>query len=194
VLAYPFLLRAFNAAVTASGGRIDTLAAAPLAALLLSPAVALWSAARLGALDKPRGGELLAKRIAILTFAAPPIFTFLGVLLYMAKSAVPDEAPWIVFWLLALVASGCALMSRRARGSMAGTLPSTVGSTKELARAEGYCEHYAAKLMPLAWLAPDLVEAILDGRQPRSLSLGALMRQPLPTDWAEQRSLFAAIG
>jgi site-specific DNA recombinase len=69
-----------------------------------------------------------------------------------------------------------------------------VGSLKELALSEGYCEHYAAKMLPLAWLAPDLVEAILDGRQQRSLSLGALMRRPLPMDWSEQRSLFAAIG
>lgn len=68
-----------------------------------------------------------------------------------------------------------------------------IGSTKELARAEGYCEHYAAKLMPLAWLAPELVEMILDGRQPRTFTLGALLRQPLPTDWAAQRALFSTI-
>jgi site-specific DNA recombinase len=68
------------------------------------------------------------------------------------------------------------------------------GSLKELAVSEGYCEHYAAKLMPLAWLAPDLVEAILDGRQPRTLSLGALMRRTMPVEWGEQRSLLLTIG
>jgi len=88
------------------------MAAALLALVLLSPAVALWSAARLGALDHPSRGELLAKRIALLAFAAPPIFTFMGVLLYMAKGPVPDEAPWTVFWLLALVASGFGALAR----------------------------------------------------------------------------------
>jgi len=50
------------------------------------------------------------------------------------------------------------------------------------------------KLLPLAYLARDLTEAILDGRQPQALSLGALTAKPLPIDWAEQRRLFAAIG
>lgn len=69
-----------------------------------------------------------------------------------------------------------------------------IASIKDLARAEGYCEHYAAKLMPLAWLAPDLVEMILDGRQPRTFTLGALLRHLLPVHWAGQRALFSTIG
>jgi len=69
-----------------------------------------------------------------------------------------------------------------------------VANIKALAKAEGLCEHYAARLMPLAWLAPDLVELILDGRQPRALSLGALTKQPLPADWGEQRALFARLA
>jgi len=59
---------------------------------------------------------------------------------------------------------------------------------------EGYCKNYAARLMPLAWLAPDLVEQILTGRQPEAVSLGALTRSPLPMDWNEQRRLFQQIG
>jgi succinate dehydrogenase/fumarate reductase cytochrome b subunit len=123
-LAYPFLLKAFNAAVTASGGGIDAIAAALLALVLLSPAVALWSAARLGALEHPGRGELLAKRIAILAFAAPPIFTLMGVLLYMAKGPLPDEAPWTVFWLLAFVASGLGLLARGTGSPMEAAPPS----------------------------------------------------------------------
>jgi hypothetical protein len=69
-----------------------------------------------------------------------------------------------------------------------------VDSTKEIARQSGLCHHYAARLMPLAWLAPDLVEAILNGRQPRALSLGALSKEPLPLDWDEQRRLFGTVG
>ena len=69
-----------------------------------------------------------------------------------------------------------------------------VPSILALARQNGFCNHYAAKLMPLAWLAPDLVEAILEGRQPPALTLGALIKHTLPTDWNEQRRLFAAVG
>ena len=69
-----------------------------------------------------------------------------------------------------------------------------VGSLKELARAEGYCAHYAATLAPLAWLAPDLTEQILEGRQPPALSLGALTKRELPMDWVEQRTLIAAFA
>jgi DNA invertase Pin-like site-specific DNA recombinase len=68
------------------------------------------------------------------------------------------------------------------------------GTLKELARAEGYCTHYAASLAPLAWLAPDLTNEILEGRQPPALSLGALIKGKLPLDWAEQRALFTSFA
>ncbi len=67
-------------------------------------------------------------------------------------------------------------------------------SLKAIALAEGYCNRYAARLMPLAWLAPDLVELILQGRQPQAVSLGALVRMPLPPSWEAQRELFFSLG
>ena len=67
-------------------------------------------------------------------------------------------------------------------------------SLKTLAMSEGYCDHYAARLLPLAWLAPDLVELILKGRQPAAISLGALTRRPLPVSWEDQRQLFRDLG
>lgn len=42
----------------------------------------------------------------------------------------------------------------------------------------------------LTLLAPDIVEAILDGRQPAALQMDALLK-PMPLDWAAQR---AALG
>ena len=51
------------------------------------------------------------------------------------------------------------------------------------------CIRYTKKLLPLAYLAPDLVAMILEGRQPRTLTLAALTAQPLPLDWDEQRAL-----
>ncbi len=67
-------------------------------------------------------------------------------------------------------------------------------SLKAIALSEGYCEHYAARLLPLAWLAPDLVEMILQGRQPPAISLGALTRKPIPVVWEAQRELFFGLG
>jgi site-specific DNA recombinase len=45
---------------------------------------------------------------------------------------------------------------------------------------------YARCVLPLAFLAPDIVEAILDGRQPADLSVQKMLRS-LPLSWAEQR-------
>jgi len=56
----------------------------------------------------------------------------------------------------------------------------------ELAQRERIAAPFLTRTMRLAQLAPDLVEAILDGRQPRGLTLEAL-REPLPSDWSVQR-------
>ena len=56
----------------------------------------------------------------------------------------------------------------------------------ELATREGIAVSYLTRVMRLTQLAPDIVEAILDGRQPPSLSLEVL-RDQLPLDWPEQR-------
>jgi len=67
-----------------------------------------------------------------------------------------------------------------------------VASVRDLARRFRFCNHYTAKLLPLAWLAPDLATAIIEGKQPKALSLGALVKQTFPMDWDEQRQLFAS--
>jgi hypothetical protein len=48
---------------------------------------------------------------------------------------------------------------------------------------------YLSRLMSLAFLAPDIVEMIIDGRQPVVLTAERIAnrRRPLPVDWAEQR-------
>jgi hypothetical protein len=43
--------------------------------------------------------------------------------------------------------------------------------------------------LPLAFLAPDIVEAILQGRQPVELTVLRLKRIGLPLSWVEQRRL-----
>jgi hypothetical protein len=45
-----------------------------------------------------------------------------------------------------------------------------------------------SRILPLAFLAPDIVEAILDGRQPPELTAARLKRmRDLPLDWQQQR-------
>ena len=55
----------------------------------------------------------------------------------------------------------------------------------DLAEREGIAAPYLTRTMRLAQLAPDLVEVILDGRQPRDLTLEAL-RGLIPEDWSKQ--------
>ena len=46
---------------------------------------------------------------------------------------------------------------------------------------------YVCRLLPLTCLAPDIVEAILDGRQPKGLRLAGMLGNG-PLVWEEQRS------
>jgi len=51
------------------------------------------------------------------------------------------------------------------------------------------------RLIPLAFLAPDITTAILDGRCPTSLTANRLRSiGPLPADWAEQRRILEFVG
>ena len=60
-------------------------------------------------------------------------------------------------------------------------------SLRDLAAAEKINESYLARVLRLTLLAPDIIEAILDGRQPAAdLQLEALLK-PGPVDWEEQR-------
>lgn len=67
-----------------------------------------------------------------------------------------------------------------------------VASIDALAKAEKRCERYTTQILPLAYLAPDLATAILEGRQPPLMSLSRLIEEPLPITWAGQRQRFAS--
>ena len=57
-----------------------------------------------------------------------------------------------------------------------------------LAQREGVGRTYLLRLLRLAYLAPDIVDAILAGREPQGLTVNRLMKQvQLPIGWAEQR-------
>ena len=55
----------------------------------------------------------------------------------------------------------------------------------EMAAAEKINASYVCRVLRLTLLAPDIVEAILDGRQPPEVTLAGLMR-PFPAGWGEQ--------
>jgi len=59
-------------------------------------------------------------------------------------------------------------------------------SVRELANAEGVNRTYIGRLLNLTLLAPDLVEAILDGRKTEE-AIVAVLRERAPVDWAEQQ-------
>ena len=68
-----------------------------------------------------------------------------------------------------------------------------IASVKVLAKRHHLCLRYTARLLPLAYLAPDLTAAIIEGRQPRGLTLSLLTAQPLPPDWSDQRRLIQSL-
>ena len=57
----------------------------------------------------------------------------------------------------------------------------------EIAAAEKINDSFVSRLLRLTMLAPDIVEAIIDGRQPEGMTLLGLM-QPFPLEWAQQPS------
>jgi hypothetical protein len=59
----------------------------------------------------------------------------------------------------------------------------------DLTRAKGVAPSYVSRVLRLTMLAPEFVEAILDGRQPLGLQLDDLLRG-VPLEWVGQRSSF----
>lgn len=60
----------------------------------------------------------------------------------------------------------------------------------ELAEREGIAVSYMTRVLRLTQLEPDIVEAVLDGRQGGAVTLARLM-EPFPLSWSEQKNTFA---
>jgi DNA invertase Pin-like site-specific DNA recombinase len=64
-----------------------------------------------------------------------------------------------------------------------------------IAKAEGFTKGYVRRVLRLGLLAPDIVEAILDGRQPVDLTAEKLMlHAEVPRSWQRQRSELLGIS
>jgi len=58
----------------------------------------------------------------------------------------------------------------------------------ELAEREGIAVSYLTRVLRLSLLAPDIVEAILDGKQGLQVTL-VRVREPFPVEWEAQREV-----
>jgi hypothetical protein len=65
------------------------------------------------------------------------------------------------------------------------------GSISEIGDAENISKSYVSRILRLALLAPDIVDAILDGQADQALMLETLER-PLPAGWEQQRHVISA--
>ena len=59
----------------------------------------------------------------------------------------------------------------------------------EIAKAEDLMPTTVGRLLRLARLAPDIIEQLMQGCQPRRLTLLWLMRNDIPALWPEQRQM-----
>jgi hypothetical protein len=59
---------------------------------------------------------------------------------------------------------------------------------QDLAKAKGVHATYVSRVLRLTLLAPEIVEEILDGRQPAELRLDDLLKG-FPSEWEQQCSL-----
>jgi site-specific DNA recombinase len=76
----------------------------------------------------------------------------------------------------------------RARRCFDALVSGAVRSVEALAATEGASDRYISSLLPLAFLAPDIVAAIVGGTQPVDLTAKMLIRRiDLPTAWQDQR-------
>ena len=64
---------------------------------------------------------------------------------------------------------------------------------KEIADLEKIAETYVGRVLRLTLLAPDIVEAILNGRQPAGLQLDDLLRK-FPVEWLDHHNRFGTAG
>jgi DNA invertase Pin-like site-specific DNA recombinase len=77
----------------------------------------------------------------------------------------------------------------RARSWMCMLRQSEITDTAEIARRHGLSEPHVRRLLRFTYLAPDIVEAIVEGRHPRTLTVKLLL-QGIPLDWSDQRAAF----
>jgi site-specific DNA recombinase len=70
-------------------------------------------------------------------------------------------------------------------------LPDEVPNQRALAKQTGFDEPYISRIIPLAFLAPHITEAILEGKQVPHLFLVKCVGE-IPFEWSQQRVAMTA--
>ena len=77
-----------------------------------------------------------------------------------------------------------------ARRWMAMLISGEAASVNEITQIEGRAKGSVSRILPLAYLAPDITRAIMGGGQPKDLTATRLRQvRDLPMDWQQQRSV-----
>jgi hypothetical protein len=110
-LLYPALLagvyRSAHWLSTGSGPAVLLSALALAGSLVLTFAVSalgLAVAAGLGRIEQPTAGEARARGFAHLAYASPPLFTFIGVVVYLDGFPTADYIVWPLLWVAVIAA------------------------------------------------------------------------------------------
>ncbi|MEO8004946.1 MAG: hypothetical protein ABI771_08575 [Betaproteobacteria bacterium] len=102
-LLYPLLLVALFRAGQTTGAIRGLALFVTLALVFAVPAIAFAVIRRSGAGDDPSVATHRLRVAAHLAFAAPPLYTFIGVLTYMAGLPNGDYWAWVIIWPLAII-------------------------------------------------------------------------------------------
>lgn len=100
------------------------------------------------------------------------------------RVVTPDAEPWPPVGRVDSTIVKALVRAHRWRHMLESRKFSTV---RELAKAEKINESYLCRTLRLTLLSPALTEALLDGRQPQSLSLDHLLKV-LPSIWDKQEA------
>lgn len=99
------------------------------------------------------------------------------------KLIIGDEPPEIDLTLLANIAPAHRYFD----------LVTTGKTFSEIAETEGASKRQIQQLIELAFLAPDVIRSVRDGKQPVGLTSDWLKRHAFSPIWSEQREAFAAL-
>lgn len=104
IVLYPFILKGFHASLASGSTLLEVLM---LLLIFAAPVAGVAASIKLGRILHPDRRQVWIKWLALLAVSAPPIYTAMGVLLYMAGDPIPDTHAWLIF---------CALMGLTAIG------------------------------------------------------------------------------
>ena len=128
--------------------------------------------------DQPRADPIITRFLAMRVKRR-------GVELRLVIEAERTQAPKVDLVLLKAVA--------RARRWFDDLASGRTASISAIAARERVSARYVGRLLRLAFLAPPIVDAIADGRQPPDVTMERLTRRTvLPLDWDAQKRLLAS--